>query len=284
MMPWTDRTGRFSTLKAVTFAGTLLPGLWIAWALATGAIGPKPVTAAIHETGDWAVRFLLLSLLVTPLRRIADRPRLILVRRMLGLSALGYAVVHLLLYVVDQGWDLARVASEIVLRVYLLIGFVALVGLAILGATSTDGAIRRLGRTWNRLHRATYAIAVLAILHFFLQSKIDVSEATLMAGFFVGLMGWRLMHAHGLPLDAPRLALAAVVFAVLTAAIEYAWFALATGVDPDRVLAANLQFSYSVRPAWWVLAAGLAAAVAALFSRRGQRTATGRPSARNSPA
>lgn len=292
MTPWTDRAGRFSYLKAAVLAGLCLPALMLAWSAmqgtlvpagSPGLLGARPITAAIHETGDWAIRFLLLSLAVTPLRRIANWPKLIMVRRMIGLAALFYALGHLFLYTWDLKFDLVRAALEIVQRFYLTIGFVALLGLVALGSTSTDAAIRHLGRNWGRLHRIVYAIALLGAFHFFMQSKADVYEPTLMAGLFALLMLYRVAHWRGLDLSSPLvLAGSAVVAALATAAIEYAWYGLATGIPPGRVLAANLQFAFSIRPAWWILAVGLAAALVAWVrpyfggreaSPRGRRTA-----------
>lgn len=271
MKPWTDRAGHFSPLKTAVFAGTLLPALWLAYYAATGfpavapsggILGPRPYSAAIHFTGDWAIRFVLLSLAVTPLRRIGQWPKLIQVRRMLGIAALCYALAHLVLYFFDMNWDVLRVVSEIALRIYLTIGFVALVGLAVLGATSTDAAIRKLGGNWNRLHKVVYVIGILAALHFFMQSKADVYQPTLMAGFFMLLMLYRLAHWRGFSLASSLVLVAiAVVAALATVVVEAAWYGLATGVPVNRVLAANLQFSYTIRPAWWVLAMGLAVAV-----------------------
>jgi sulfoxide reductase heme-binding subunit YedZ len=272
MMPWTDRAGKFSPLKAAVFCGICVPAIMLGIDAAQGTLGPeivgplgaRPITEAIHRTGDWAIRFLMLSLAVTPLRRILSWPKLILVRRMLGLAALSYALAHLTLYAVDLKLDLVRVASEIALRFYLAIGFAALLGLAALGATSTDAAIRRLGGNWQRLHRIVYAIGLLTAFHFFIQSKADVYEPTLIAGLFILLMLLRVAHWRGLSLASPLvLAAIAVLAALATAAVEFAWYGLATGVPPGRVLAANLHFSFSIRPAWWVLATGLGAAVAA---------------------
>lgn len=267
-LPWTDRAGRLSPLKLTVFAALFVPALLLAYDAATNNLGSKPTTEAIHEAGDWAIRILLVSLAVTPLRRIADWPRLILVRRMIGLGALAYAVLHLGLYAFEQDWKWWTIGREIVVRIYLLIGFVALLGLVALGATSTDAAIRRLGRAWNRLHRLAYPIAALGILHFFMQSKIDVSEATLMAGLFVLLMGYRLAQARGLPLASPLvLAAVAVGSALATALIEVLWYAAATGVPWQRILAANLQFAFRISPAWWVLATGIAVALLPLARR-----------------
>ncbi|MBX9933323.1 MAG: sulfoxide reductase heme-binding subunit YedZ [Methylobacterium sp.] len=255
--PWRDRAGRLSALKLATFLFALAPGLWLAGAYGLDALGPKPITALIHGTGDWAVRFLLLSLAVTPLRRIANYPKLILVRRMLGLAVLAYAVIHLCLYVVDQNFILTKVASEILLRFYLTIGFVALVGLAVLGATSTDGMIRRLGKAWPRLHKGVYAIAVLGLFHYFLQSKIDVSAPVFWTGLFLILMGWRLMQRYKVSTNPLTLTGLAVAAAILTAFVEAAWYGLKSGVPASAVLGANLDFSYSIRPMWWVLGYGL---------------------------
>ncbi|MBL8582062.1 MAG: sulfoxide reductase heme-binding subunit YedZ [Rhizobiaceae bacterium] len=263
MLPWTNRAGNFSPLKAATFALLWLPAAYLAIRWFSGGLGPRPVTEAIHQTGLWAIRFLLLSLAVTPVRKILRWNGLIAVRRMIGLSALFYALAHLLLYALDQKWMIAMIASEIALRIYLTIGFVALLGLGVLGATSTDAAIRRLGRSWNRLHKIVYAIGVLAVLHFFMQTKADVYEATLMAGLFALLMGYRIAERRGLPLQSPLVLLGVAIAAALaTVAIEYAWYALATGIPPARVLAANLHFAFSIRPAWWVLAIGGSVAAA----------------------
>src|SRR4029077_8050886 len=119
---------------------------------------PKVVTEMIHLTGKWTIRFLLLSLLITPLMRGARYPKFVVVRRMVGVAAFAYATAHLGLYIVDQHYDLLHVASEIAQRFYLTIGFVAWLGLATLAATSTDAMIRRLGARWSALHKLVYGI------------------------------------------------------------------------------------------------------------------------------
>jgi sulfoxide reductase heme-binding subunit YedZ len=255
--PWRDRAGRLSGLKLATFLFALAPGLWLAGAYAADALGAKPITALLHGTGEWAVRFLLLSLAVTPLRRIANFPKLILVRRMLGLTVLAYALIHLGLYVVDQNFVLTKVVTEIATRIYLTIGFVALIGLAVLGATSTDGMIRRLGKAWPRLHKAVYTITVLGLVHYFLQAKIDVSDPVFWTGAFLLLMGWRFLQARRWPSNPLTLTALAVGVALATAGLEAAWYGLASGIPAERVLQANLAFPSLIRPAWWVLALGL---------------------------
>jgi sulfoxide reductase heme-binding subunit YedZ len=272
MLPWNDRAGRLSVLKLIVFLGVLAPGLYIAAQAMTGTLGSKPITSAIHQSGDWAVRLLLVSLLVTPLRFIADWPKLIIVRRMVGVAAAVYAVAHLLFYVVEQAFDLQKVASEIVLRFYLTIGFVGVLGLVVLAATSTDAMIRRLGSTtWNRLHLLTYPIAFIAIWHFFLQTKIDVSQPVLMLGFFVWLMGFRAMRAAGIAVRPLQLAGLAIISGVATALLEALWYATMTGVMASRILYANLDVAFGLRPALWVVLAGLALALVGLV--RGRREA-----------
>ncbi|MGD0430112.1 MAG: ferric reductase-like transmembrane domain-containing protein, partial [Acetobacteraceae bacterium] len=147
-VPWRDRQGRFLKFKAMVLACTPIPGLTYVYWWIDGDLGARSLNAAIHGTGSWAVRWLMLSLAITPFARIVEWPRLLTVRRMLGLTALAYASVHLSLYVVDQNFNLLTVASEIARRFYLTIGFVALSGLIALGVTSTDAAIKRMGKRW----------------------------------------------------------------------------------------------------------------------------------------
>ncbi|HYY84173.1 MAG TPA: sulfoxide reductase heme-binding subunit YedZ, partial [Beijerinckiaceae bacterium] len=163
--------------------------------------------------------------------------------------------------------DLTRIATEIVLRIYLLIGFTALVGLVALGATSTDAAMRRLGANWHRLHRAIYAIAVLALAHYFLQAKLNVTQPVLWSGFFLLLMGYRLIRRFELPEGPLGLVALAAAAGVATALLEAGWYAAATGANAALVLGANLDFEYEIRPAWYVLAVGLALSFVARVRR-----------------
>jgi sulfoxide reductase heme-binding subunit YedZ len=277
--PWTDRAGRFSFLKTAVFILVLLPALYYAVKLAQNDLGPLPYKEALHRIGDWTVRFIIATLLLTPLQRVLMWPKLALIRRMLGVTAFTYALTHFSLYVVNEKLDLVFVASEIAKRIYLTIGFTALIGLSLLAATSTDWAVRKLGRNWKRLHMIVYGIAVLALLHYFMQSKIDVSQATMWSGFFVLLMTYRIAMKLRFALTPMVLAMSAVAAALLTALTEFTWYGLATGVDPFRVLNANLVFAYGLRPAWIVFLVGLAIAVIPWIKQ-----AYGLASARLSPA
>jgi sulfoxide reductase heme-binding subunit YedZ len=256
IVPWRDRHGRFLPLKAAVLAAGFVPGAVLAYWWAAGALGGRPVTEVIHGAGDWAIRFLLIALAITPAARVLDWPRILTVRRIVGLTALAYAVAHLCLYIVDQKFDLLVVGSEIARRFYLTIGFATLLGLGVLGATSTDGWMRRLGRGWKRLHRAVYALGVVALLHYFIQSKSNVSEPVFFSGLFVWLMLWRALPMGWQRSVAAQLGLTAVA-AVAAAGIEFGWYGLATGINPWRVLAASETLFYGLRPAHYVALAGL---------------------------
>ena len=276
-LPWNDKAGRLAPLKATALVLLALPMLWLLYRALFLGLGARPITEAIHRVGDWTVYFLLITLAVTPARRLLDWPKLIQIRRILGLSALAYILVHFTLFVVDSKLDLAFVAKEIVLRVYLAIGFTALLGLIALGLTSTDGMIRRLGGVrWNRLHRLVYAIGFLGILHYYMQSKADVSQPAIMSGFFFWLMGYRLMARYGYKDGLVPLLALSVAAALLTVIAEAAWYGLMTGVGASRVLLANLGFGFGIRPAWWVLAAGLSVTLAAELRRRMRPAGAGR--------
>lgn len=256
-MPWFDRGGRFSSLRLAVFLAVLAPAAWLAIEALTHRLGPRPTTEAIHQSGLWAVRWLAVTLAVTPLRYATRLTKLAGVRRMLGLAVLGYALLHLCLYGLDQHGNLTHIASEIVLRIYLLIGFVALCGLVALGVTSTDAMIKRLGPArWGQLHRLVYAIAVLGTVHFFMQSKLDVTEPIIMGGIFALLFVERLARRLFGDLGVLGLAAVAVLTAGMTAVGEAAWYSFKTGAPLAMILAANLNFSYAIRPAWYVAGVG----------------------------
>ena len=241
--PWQDYSGRTSPLKLAIFVALFGPALWTALSFAMGWLQPQPYTAAIREIGLWTIRLIFIALAITPLRAVLQWSRLILVRRMIGVAGFAYGLVHITLYVADLKFDIAKAASEIALRIYLTIGFAALLGLAALAATSTDAMVRRLGaRRWQRLHRLVYVIALLAIVHYCMQSKLDLWEPTIMAGIYAWLMGYRLLvQLVGVRGKLPLAWVGALGLAVpvLTALGEAVYFWLALGVDPMRVLSAN---------------------------------------------
>jgi methionine sulfoxide reductase heme-binding subunit len=282
IVPWRDRHGRFLPLKAAVLAAGFIPGIVVAWWWAHGMLGSRPITEAIHHTGNWAIRYVLISLTITPAARVLNWPRLLTVRRMVGLTALAYALAHLSLYALDENFRLGLVVSEIVHRFYLTIGFVALVGLSILGATSTNGWMQRLGRWWKRIHWAIYGIGVIALLHYFIQSKSNVSEPVYFSGLFVWLMLWRSVPMPWQRSIGVQLAIT-VLATCATAGIEFAWYAIATGINPWRVLAASETLRFGLRPAHYVALTGLAVTLLAAIRRYGGMAWTRRRRVSESP-
>jgi sulfoxide reductase heme-binding subunit YedZ len=263
---WRDRRGRLSALRILTLAFLALPLLIAIHDWLTIGFGARPLNDVIHRTGYWALIFLMVTLAVTPLRRIARFGQLVDVRRMLGVGAFCYAATHLALYVADQQYSLFKVGSEIALRLYLTIGFVALLGLGLLAATSTDGMVRRLGGlTWQRIHHAVYVIGLLALIHFFQQTKADVRLPTLVAGLFAWLIGYRLMLRLMRPkgeLSPWTLFALTVTVAVLTFAGEAIGLAIVFKISPLRVVQTGFDFDFDlIRPGWLVLGAGLCVVV-----------------------
>jgi len=245
-------------LRQATLLLLCLPALWLAWRWLSDDLGARPVTEATHVTGDWAVVFLLCSLALTPARAAFDWMPLTQIRRRVGVAAALYASLHFFIYVADQKWDLLVVALEIAKRFYLTIGFVALLALTALAITSTNGWQRRLKRNWKRLHWLVFPAAVLAILHFFIQSKANVGEATVAAGLFAWLILWRIMPAR-LRISYVGLALLAVGATLAALGFELAWYGLVNHVAPMRILMADINPDLAPRPTLKVLLAGVAA-------------------------
>ncbi len=271
---WRDRAGRFAAWKATALVLSIIPALLLGARALTGDLGGRPITEATHNTGDWVIRFFLLSLAVTPARALLDAPKLVPLRRIFGVAAACYAVIHLLIYAYDQKWSLWTVASEIVLRFYLTIGFVAVMGLVVLAITSTDGWQRKLRHRWKQLHRLVWPIGVLALWHYFLQSKSNVGDAVFDTGLFLFLVIWRQTPRRwqtGVPAMVPLILLAWVG----TALVEFAWYGLATNLNPVRVLHANLDVLYDLRPAEQILIVG-AALLGVLLLRRWRKRVTAR--------
>lgn len=255
--PWLER-GRFSPLKAATLVLLVMPAGWIAYGWREGLLGARPLDTAVHQFGLLTVRLVLITLAVSPVRSTLAWPRAMVLRRMLGVAAACYAAGHLVLYAAQQNWHLLHVGAEILHRVYLTIGFAALLGLLVLAGTSTNAWIRRLGRAWQRLHRLIYLIAALGLLHFFMQAKADVRPAVFYTGLFCWLMLWRLLPAARRRQALPMLALGFGA-TLLTAASEYGWYAVATRINPMRLLRAELVLRYGPRPAVQIALLSLAA-------------------------
>ena len=261
--PWHDRASGFSWLKAVTFALMFAPGIWLIWQVATEQFGPVPLGGMTYWSGLWATALLMLALAITPAMTILRWPRLLIVRRMIGVTALAYTVAHIIIYFALRLWDFVHIVHEMVTRVSLILAIIATIGLIALGATSLDAAVKRMGaKGWQRLHNTIYLITGLAIIHYLLSPDI-YPEQYLVSGMFVWLIGWRALHRRGHGTDALALALLAVGSALFAALLEAGWVWAYHGFEPLGTLRNNFSLVLGVAPAWKVLALGLLIAVAA---------------------
>lgn len=180
-------------IRGGVFTLALLPFIWVSYAAATGGLGPDPAEALMHVTGEWTLRLLALTLLVSPLRAWTGWSLLLKLRRMLGLYAFFYGCIHLLSFLQFYvGWTPAGLLEELTERPYITMGFMAWLLMLPLAITSTRGMQRRLRRNWLRLHRLVYPAAILACLHLLWQARSDIGEALFYIGIFAVLLGWRL--------------------------------------------------------------------------------------------
>ena len=257
---WRDRRGRVSLLRIAALVVLVLP---LAKALVQAddiAHGARPLNELIHRAGFWALVFLGVTLAVTPFRRILRFGNLIDIRRMLGVGTFCYIAAHLTLFFADQSYDVGKAIHEITHRVYLIIGGTAWLGLATLAVTSTDGMVRRLGGPrWRRLHQIIFVIALLALIHYFQQTKADVTVPTFAAGLFFWLIAYRLLAwwQGKSELSTASLLVLAIVVSVFTFLGESIGIAIAFHVSPLLVLSMIFDFDAGIRPGWQVLAAGL---------------------------
>jgi len=185
-------------VKPLWFCICISPFVWMclaAFNIAGNSLGADPIEATQDFMGIWALRMLLATLAITPLRKLTGKAWLIRLRRMTGLFALFYASLHFLNYLVpDQGLDWAEIIEDIIDRPFITLGALALLGLIALGITSTAGWQRRLGRRWQQLHRLVYLLAILACWHFWWQVKEDIREPLIYSAILAALLGVRLLN------------------------------------------------------------------------------------------
>ena len=181
--------------KAFVFVVCLAPLGWIAYLVLTGQAGANPIETTNRFLGDWALRFLILVLAITPIRKITGWNDLARFRRMIGLYAFAYAVFHVTSYVaLDQFFDWTAIWADIVKRTYITVGMVCLLMLLPLAVTSTNGMIKRLGgKRWRNLHKLVYPSGIAACLHYFMMVKADIREPLIYAGVLALLLGYRAL-------------------------------------------------------------------------------------------
>ena len=191
-------------LKAVLFAACLVPLARLAWRGFNHDLGANPIEVVTHTTGDWTLIFLLITLSVTPLRRLLEWPWLIKLRRMFGLYAFFYACLHFLTYIwLDQFFDIFEIGKDVLKRPFITLGFTCFVLLIPLAATSTNNMVKRLGaKRWQQLHRFVYFIAAGGVVHFWWLVKKDISEPLQYAVLLSLLLALRVLfwlQKNGLP-------------------------------------------------------------------------------------
>lgn len=187
---------QLTALRALTFMLCLSPLAFMVWEGFHGRLGTNPIEEITHRTGDWTLRLLLVTLSVTPLRRLANVPQLLRLRRMLGLFAFFYACLHALTYFwLDQFFDFEGIVRDVVKRPFVTAGFTAFVLLIPLALTSTQAMMRRLGRRWQQLHRLVYVVAVVGVIHYWWLVKADVTDPAYYAGVLLLLLSYRAWFA-----------------------------------------------------------------------------------------
>jgi sulfoxide reductase heme-binding subunit YedZ len=260
--PWQDRNRRFSWLKAITFALMLLPAIRFAYLFETGEYGILPIALGglTFWSGVWATWILLAALAVTPVITVLRWRTLIVVRRMIGVTALIYTIAHVLFYFALRSWNWDFIVNETFTRVTLIVATVSTLGLIVLGATSLDDAIRRMGAgNWQRLHNTTYVITGLALLHVVL-ARGTYTEQYVLAGIFLWLMAWRGLDRYGKGADIKALAILTLSSSVVTALLEAGFLWGRRGYGPSSTLGNNFStatLDAFIPPAWQVLAFGL---------------------------
>ena len=186
-----DKTVRF-VIKPILFIVSLVPFIALVIGAVNNTLGTNPVETMTHETGEWTLRFLLITLMITPLRQLTGNNWLIRLRRMTGLFAFFYACLHFLTYIwFDQYFDWMEIIADIPKRPFITVGFTAFVLLIPLAATSTNKMMRRLKKNWGRLHKLVYVVAVLGVLHFLWAVKADTLEPMVYAVILLVLLGYR---------------------------------------------------------------------------------------------
>lgn len=180
--------------KVVVFAASLVPLALLVWRGLNNDLSADPIAYITHRTGDWTLRFLVITLAITPLRKILHLPQLIRFRRMVGLFAFFYVCLHFTTWIwLDKSFDWSEMWKDVLKRPFITVGFTGFVLLIPLAVTSTAGWIRRMGgKRWQMLHRLVYVIALLGVIHYYWLVKSDVRKP-LIYGFLVGiLLAWRL--------------------------------------------------------------------------------------------
>jgi len=276
-MPWFDAAGRFSVVKLLTMVLAALPAGWMAMEFSSGNWDfPSPYVPLIYHSGLWATYLLLLSLLVTPLRRLTGWGRLAQLRRMLGVACFLYCLLHVVAWFGLRFWDWASLGNEGLTRPSLWVATLSLLVLMALAATSFDTAIRRMGAgRWKQLHRLVYGAAFLAVLHFLMSPGSLQGTPFLMAGAYVWLMGWRWLESRRLGTSPAALAGLGAAASAFTLTLQPIWLVTfqleRMSGTPWSAITDNFSpeiWRYLGVPPVWLMLAWTVASVAMIELRR----------------
>jgi sulfoxide reductase heme-binding subunit YedZ len=244
--PLRDRRGRISPLKASTFAViVIVPTFAMLWPVATDSAGGLPEILLTYTTGVWACWFLLASLAVTPARRIFGWTQLISIRRMLGVTAVVYTLIHCVVFfwLIHLDWPTFVKETQ---RPTIWVATASTVGFLVLAATSLDAAVAKMGPWWNRLHNATYVLTALGLTHFLLSRASLSGLPFLLAGIFFWLMAWRVLDRFRKGASLPWLFALGLGVTAFTLGFEVVWLYFYRGRTYLRTLTAEWTFDYSL--------------------------------------
>jgi sulfoxide reductase heme-binding subunit YedZ len=265
--PWNDRQGRLSPLKLTTFLASFLPAIWLTDQVYEQNFGLFPLAGMTYWSGVWSMAFLLLALCVTPAAKVFRWPRLTILRRMVGVTALVYTIAHIIIYFALRMWDFVSIGNEMITRLSLIIATLSTIGIVALGVTSFDEAIKRMGSDgWNRLHNTVYVLTLMALIHYILSPGIYPSQYW-MSGMFLWLMLWRWLDRQGRGTSIAMLFLLAIGTTLFTALFEAFWINIYQDFEFSSTLSNNFTLTFGISAAWKNLAVGLAVVVLALFAQ-----------------
>jgi methionine sulfoxide reductase heme-binding subunit len=279
--PWQDRNGNISWLKTVTLALLLFPGARFVYQVAAGEFGTLPVALSgmVYWSGVWAAVILLFALAITPAAKVFRWSALIDVRRMAGVTALVYTLVHALIFFAFRSWDISIIVKETLARWSPIVAMLSTVGLIVLAATSFDAAVRFMGvKRWQWLHNTIYITAGLAIGHVLLVRGV-YPEQFVLTGIFIWLMIWRPLNRYKLGADLKALAILTLGSSLATALLEATWYLNRRGFDVIGTLRNNFSVAaldIGIPPTWQVLAFGLVFVIGAVCSEALRNAAVAR--------
>jgi sulfoxide reductase heme-binding subunit YedZ len=247
--PWNDRQGRLSPLKLTTFLASFLPAIWLTDQVYEQNFGLFPLAGMTYWSGVWSMAFLLLALCVTPAAKVFRWPRLTILRRMVGVTALVYTIAHIIIYFALRMWDFVSIGNEMITRLSLIIATLSTIGIVALGVTSF-----------------VYVLTLMALIHYILSPGIYPSQYW-MSGMFLWLMLWRWLDRQGRGTSIAMLFLLAIGTTLFTALFEAFWINIYQDFEFSSTLSNNFTLTFGISAAWKNLAVGLAVVVLALFAQ-----------------